>query len=265
MVETHFSWFLRWLLFLLCYKRMKLAKPFTPQVTAYLRGTTEKFFHQSICRTKEQNTRLLCLASAMPKSVMQSAAANGKVSKEKKHKNLAVLAKTPRLKRFFPAKLLSSSVKTVALTRAPETIGENQAHNYGAARGRNPPKYFAPAAKMCCTQLKSIGHSLWNLSPSQKTLRPPGVPNWLRTWWKSRHNFRSTFHTQTGWPYWHVLFPVFLFVIFGFCLLFGCMLFFAESLSSPGAPKLSLTKYPFSISTDKCVPLKFIMTDHRYV
>jgi len=139
---------------------MKLAKPFTPQVTAYLRGTTEKFFHQSICRTKEQNTRLLCLASAMPKSVMQSAAANGKVSKEKKHKNLAVLAKTPRLKRFFPAKLLSSSVKTVALTRAPENIGENQAHNYGAARGRNPPKYFAPAAKMCCTQLKSIGHSL---------------------------------------------------------------------------------------------------------
>jgi len=26
---------------------------------------------------------------------------------------------------FFPAKLLSSNVKTVALTRAPENVGEN--------------------------------------------------------------------------------------------------------------------------------------------
>jgi len=29
------------------------------------------------------------------------------------------------------------------------------------------------------------------------------------------------FHTQTGWPYWHVTFPVLWFVISGFCLLFG--------------------------------------------
>jgi len=37
-----------------------------------------------------------------------------------------VLAKTPRLKRFFfSATLLSSKVKTVALTRAPENVGEN--------------------------------------------------------------------------------------------------------------------------------------------
>jgi len=36
-----------------------------------------------------------------------------------------VLAKTPRLKRFFSATLLSSKVKTVALTRAPENAGEN--------------------------------------------------------------------------------------------------------------------------------------------
>jgi len=36
----------------------------------------------------------------MPKSVMPSGAKNGKVSK-KKRKNLAVLAETPRLKRFF--------------------------------------------------------------------------------------------------------------------------------------------------------------------
>jgi len=75
---------------------------------------------------------------------MPSAAKNSKVSKEKKRKNLAVLAKTPRLKRFFPAKRLSSNVKTVALTRAPENVGENQARNYGGARGWKPPKYFAP-------------------------------------------------------------------------------------------------------------------------
>jgi len=78
-----------------------------------LRGPSEKVFDQSICRTNEQKTRLQCLNSAMPKSVMPSAAKNGKVSQEKKRKNLAVLAKTPRLKLFFPAKLLSSNVKTV--------------------------------------------------------------------------------------------------------------------------------------------------------
>jgi len=60
---------------------------------------------------------------------MSSEAKNGNVSKEKKRKNLAVLAKTPRLKRFFPAKLLSSNVKTMALSRAPENAVENQARN----------------------------------------------------------------------------------------------------------------------------------------
>jgi len=49
-----------------------------------LRGPLEKAFHQSICRTKEQQTRLQCLGSAMPKSVMPSAAENGKVFEEKK-------------------------------------------------------------------------------------------------------------------------------------------------------------------------------------
>jgi len=39
-----------------------------------LRGPSEKVFDQSICRTKEQKTRLLYLASTMPKSVMLSAA-----------------------------------------------------------------------------------------------------------------------------------------------------------------------------------------------
>jgi len=65
----------------------------------------------------------------MPNSVTPSAAKNGNVSKEKKRKNLAVLAKTPRLKCFFPAKLLSSNVKTVALTGAPVNAVENQARN----------------------------------------------------------------------------------------------------------------------------------------
>jgi len=66
-----------------------------------LRGPSENVFDQSICRTKEQKTKLQCLVSAMPKSVMPSAAKTAKVSKEKKCKNLAVLAKTPRLKFFF--------------------------------------------------------------------------------------------------------------------------------------------------------------------
>jgi len=69
-----------------------------------LRGPSEKVFDQSHCRTKEQKARLQCLASSMPKSVMPSGAKNGKVSKEKKRKNLAVLAETPRLKRFLSSK-----------------------------------------------------------------------------------------------------------------------------------------------------------------
>ena len=62
----------------------------------------------------------------MPKSVMPSRAKTGKVSQEKKRKNLAALAETPRLKRFFSARLVSSNVKTVALTRTPENVGENR-------------------------------------------------------------------------------------------------------------------------------------------
>jgi len=70
-----------------------------------LHGPSEKVFDQSICRTKEQKTRLQCLAiSAMPKSVMPSTTKTGKVSKEKKRKNLAVLTKTLRLKRFSSSK-----------------------------------------------------------------------------------------------------------------------------------------------------------------
>jgi len=52
---------------------------------------------------------------------MPSGAKNGKVSKEKKGKNLAT-----RLKRFLSSKAFKQYyVKTVALTRAPENEGEN--------------------------------------------------------------------------------------------------------------------------------------------
>ena len=51
---------------------------------------------------------------------------------EKKRKDLAMLAKIPWLKRFFPTKLLRSNVKTVALTRAPENVGENHDENFEA-------------------------------------------------------------------------------------------------------------------------------------
>ena len=89
-------------------------------------------------------------------------------------KNLAVLAKTPWLKRFFfPAKLLSSNVKSLAFTRAPENVCENHHINFEALF----------------------------------TLRLAGHIDML-------------------------FFLVFSVVISGFCLLFGWMLFLAESLSS---------------------------------
>jgi len=61
---------------------------------------SEKVFDQLICRTKEQKTRLQCLASGMPKIVMPSAS-----------KDLAVLAETPRLKRFFFSKAFKQQRK----------------------------------------------------------------------------------------------------------------------------------------------------------
>jgi len=66
--------------------------------------------------------------------------------------------------------------------------------------------------------MKTTGHSLKNLGPYQKTLRPPGVPSCLRTLWKSRHKFRSTFHIQTGRIYWHVIFPMEIFFLYHKCL-----------------------------------------------
>jgi len=41
----------------------------------------------------------------MPKTVTRSTTKKRKASKKKKHKDLAVLAETRRLKRFFPARL----------------------------------------------------------------------------------------------------------------------------------------------------------------
>ena len=66
MVETHF--FPMVTIVVLHYKHMKLFKPFTHVIACSAR----KGFNQSIRRTKEQKTRLQCLASAMPKPVMPS-------------------------------------------------------------------------------------------------------------------------------------------------------------------------------------------------
>jgi len=113
-----------------------------------LRGPSVTDFDQSICRTKEQKARLQCLAIAMPKSVMPSGAKNGKVSQEKKRKNMAVIA--------------------------------------------------------------TVKHCDWNVfffSKAFKQRQNSGVNR--STWkcrWRSRHKFRSTFHTQPGWPYWHTIF-----------------------------------------------------------
>jgi len=75
-----------------------------------LRGPSENVFGQSVCRTKEQKTRLQCWASEMPKSVMPSAAKNSKAVEEKNRKNLAVLAKSPRLKRFSSSRAFKAAV-----------------------------------------------------------------------------------------------------------------------------------------------------------
>jgi len=82
------------------HKHMKLFKPFTPHVIAL---SDRKTFNLSICRTKEQKTRLQCLDSVVPKSVMPSVRTvkKRKVSNEKKRKDLPVSTKTPRLNRFF--------------------------------------------------------------------------------------------------------------------------------------------------------------------
>ena len=53
------------------HKHMKPFKPFTPHVIAW---SVSKGFNRSIRRTKEQKTRLKCLASAMLKPPMPSAA-----------------------------------------------------------------------------------------------------------------------------------------------------------------------------------------------
>jgi len=50
---------------------MKLFKPFAPHAVVW---SVRKGLNQSIRRTKEQKTRLQCLACAMPKPVMPSGA-----------------------------------------------------------------------------------------------------------------------------------------------------------------------------------------------
>jgi len=48
---------------------LKLVKPITPHVISW---SVRNGFNQSIRRTKEQKTRLKCLANGMPKPVMPS-------------------------------------------------------------------------------------------------------------------------------------------------------------------------------------------------
>ena len=100
------------------HKHMKLFKPFTPHVIAW---SVRKGFNQSIRRTKEQKTRLQCLAGTMPKPVMPSGAmkspkllrrTNARMWQrwQKRRDWIAFSSKTFKQQRF----------KAVALTRAPE-------------------------------------------------------------------------------------------------------------------------------------------------
>ena len=111
-----------------------------------------------------------------------------------------MFAKTLRLKRFFfSAKLLSSNVETVALTRAHQNVGETHDIRFEAS-----------------FTLSLAGHI-------------------------------------------DMLFFRCLFVIFGFCLLFGWMLFLAESLSS-------LWKYfCLSKNTPQCLYHKYSSRSLLYV
>ena len=170
-METHFSSDALVTIVVL-HKHMKLFKPFKPRVIAW---SVRKGFNQSTRGTKEQTTRLQWLASAMPKPVMPSGHQElwKAQSFQDKTQGSGSVSKNAATESFFLAKLSSSNVKVVALTRAPGNEGENQ------------------------------GISL-----------------------------ERSFTLSLAGQYWHVIFPVFLFVISGFGLLFGWMLFLAESLCS---------------------------------
>ena len=102
------------------HKHMKLFTPFTPHVIAW---SVRKGFNQSIRRTKEQKTRLQCLAWAMPKPVMPSGATkspkllrrtNARIWQcwQKRRDWIAFSSKTFKEQRF----------KAVALTRVSENL-----------------------------------------------------------------------------------------------------------------------------------------------
>jgi len=85
---------------------MKIAKPFTPHALAC--SVSKVFFIQSICRTKEQKTRLQCLATAMSQFAMPAGDEKRNVSKEAK-------SKYPATETFFFQQYFQA-----ALTRAPD-------------------------------------------------------------------------------------------------------------------------------------------------
>jgi len=101
---------------------------------------------------------------------------------------------------------------------------------------------------------KQLSHSAWlailqsrrhgpggfyGFSPAKETSKPSQTETWntMNQWSFCQFlNVNSPAQTQsplvenflaTVLPYWHVLFPVFSVVMYGFCLLFGWMLFLA--------------------------------------
>ena len=74
----------------------------------------------------------------MPKFLLPSGAKKRKISEEKKRKDLAVIAKTPQLNHFFPAKLPSSNSEAVTLTTASKNVGENQGISLETAFALDP-------------------------------------------------------------------------------------------------------------------------------
>jgi len=70
----------------------------------------QKRFHQSIRRTRAENEIAVCSLSDAEICNAISSYEKRKASKKKKRKDLAVLAKTPRLNRFFQQNFQAATV-----------------------------------------------------------------------------------------------------------------------------------------------------------
>jgi len=89
-------------------------------------GPSQKVLISGFVQRKSRNGIAVC-SWRDAEILIPSGAKKHRISKEKKRKDLAVIAKTLRLNHVFPAKLSSSNFEAVTLTTAFKNVGENQA------------------------------------------------------------------------------------------------------------------------------------------